>query len=219
MKASTDMIKITESIGDRVGGYYFSPTLIASRSTRKQCPLHSANPIGQSESPSFDRAGNDPCIIDWSPHLLRVRHHKPIDSARVDKGQSSLRGRVRCQSLFIAWERRRCEPDSKPVSDTASLTRCEGQVLGIGALVRTRKIFAGCLAIRPIWDQSPGIRNPRFETVGNRLYPLQRSKLPLPPSGRGANPRPFTLKDRTKYRPGLFTRLQHPLSLDGRGLG
>ena len=172
MKASTGKIKVIESIDDHVGSYYFSPTLIASRSRRKQRPLYSAHPMGQTGSPFFDRAGNDPCIIDWSPHLLRVRHHKPIDSARVDKGQSSLRGRVRCQSLFIAWERRRCEPDSKPVSDTASLTRCEGQVLGIGALVRTRKIFVGCPAIRPIWDQSPERLSLRFETVGNRLYPL-----------------------------------------------
>ena len=92
--------------------------------------------------------------------------------ARVGTGQSSLRGRVRCQSLFIAWERRRCEPGSNSVIVTASLTRCEGHVEGLGGLQRTRKIFVGCPAIRPIWDQSPGIRNPRFETVGNRLYPI-----------------------------------------------
>ena len=55
---------------------------------------------------------------------------------------------------------------------TASLTRCEGHVLRLGGVRRTRKIFVGCPAIRPIWDQSPGIRNPRLETVGNRLYPL-----------------------------------------------
>ena len=42
----------------------------------------------------------------------------------------------------------------------------------VGDKGRRRKIFVGCPAIRPIWDQSPGIRNPRLETVGNRLYPL-----------------------------------------------
>ena len=74
--------------------------------------------------------------------------------------------------LFIARERRRCEPGSNSVIVTASLTRCEGHVLRLGGVLRTRKIFVGCPAIRPIWDQSPGIRNPRLETVGNRLYPL-----------------------------------------------
>ena len=38
------------------------------------------------------------------------------------------------------------------------------------------RFLSGCPAIRPIWDQSPGIRNPRFETVGNRLYPLHGQK-------------------------------------------
>ena len=126
LKAFTDNIKITEAIGDRVGGYNFSPTLIASRSRRKQCPLYSANPHGQTESSFLGYAGSDRCIKDWSPHSLRVSHHKPIDSSRVDKGQSSCRGRVRCQSLFIAGERRRCEPDSKPVIATNALTSVEG---------------------------------------------------------------------------------------------
>ena len=103
---------------------------------------------------------------------MRTRHHKPNDSTRVGTGQSSLRGRVRCQSLFIAGERRRCEPGSNSVIVTAPFTRCEGHVLRLGGVLRTRKIFVGCPAIRPIWDQSPGIRNPRLETVGNRLYPL-----------------------------------------------
>ena len=35
-----------------------------------------------------------------------------------------------------------------------------------------RKIFAGCPAIRPFWDQSPALSMRGFETVGNRLYPL-----------------------------------------------
>ena len=103
--------------------------------------------------------------------MLQAWHHKPIDSTRVETGQPSFRGRVRCQSHLVAWERRRREPGSNSVSDTASLTRCEGQVLRLGGVRRVRKIFAGCPAIRPIWDQSPGRTASRFETVGNRLYP------------------------------------------------
>ncbi len=172
LKAITDNIKVIETIDDRVGGYNFLPALIASRSRRKQCPLYSPHPMGITESPSFDRAGSDYCIKDWSPHSMRVRHYKPIDSARVETGQSSLRGRVRCQSHFIAWERRRCEPDSKPVIATNALTSVEGHVVRLGGVRRTRKIFVGCPAIRPFWDQSPERSTPRFETVGNRLYPL-----------------------------------------------
>ena len=55
---------------------------------------------------------------------------------------------------------------------TIALTRDEGYVVGLGGLQRVRKIFVGCPAIRPIWDQSPGRTASRFETVGNRLYPL-----------------------------------------------
>ena len=171
MKASTDKIKVIESIDGRVGGYYFLPTLIASRSRRKQRPLYSAHPMGITESPFFDRAGSEGCIKGWSPRMLQAWHHKPIDSTRVETGQPSFRGRVRCQSHLVAWERRRREPGSNSVSDTASLTRCEGQVLRLGGVRRVRKIFAGCPAIRPIWDQSPGRTASRFETVGNRLYP------------------------------------------------
>ena len=168
LKAITDKIKVNDSIVDRVGGYNFSPTLILSGPRRRQCPLYSVN----SESSLLGCAGSEGCMTGWSPRTLQARHHKPIDSTRVGTGQPSFRGRVRCQSLFIAWERRRCEPGSNSVIVTASLTRCEGHVLRLGGVLRTRKIFVGCPAIRPIWDQSPGIRNPRFETVGNRLYPL-----------------------------------------------
>ena len=172
MKASTGKIKVIESIDDHVGSYYFSPTLIASSSTRKQRPLYSAHPMGQTGSPFFDRAGSDRYSKDWSRSSMRAPQHKPIDSTRVETGQSSFRGRVRCQSHLVAWERRRREPGSNSASDTASLTRCEGHVLRLGSVLRTRKIFVGCPAIRPIWDQSPGCRKPRFETVGNRLYQL-----------------------------------------------
>ena len=168
LTAIRNMNKVTESIGDRVGGYNFLPALFTFGSRRKQCPLHSVN----SESSFLGYAGNDRRMRDWSRGAMPPPHHKPIDSTRVGTGQSSRRGRVRCQSLFIAGERRRCEPGSNSVIVTASLTRCEGHVLRLGGVRRTRKIFVGCPAIRPIWDQSPGIRNPRLETVGNRLYPL-----------------------------------------------
>ena len=172
LTAIAGKIKVTETIGDRVGGYNFLPTLIASRSRRKQCPLYSAHPMGQTESSFLGCAGSEGCMTGWSPRTLQARHHKPIDSTRVGTGQPSFRGRVRCQSLFIARERRRCEPGSNSVIVTNTLTSVEGHVLRLGGVLRTRKIFVGCPAIRPIWDQSPGIRNPRFETVGNRLYPL-----------------------------------------------
>ena len=66
LKASTDTFKVIESIDDHTGGYYFSPALIASGSRRKQRPLYSPNPIGLSESSSFDRAGSDRCSKGWS---------------------------------------------------------------------------------------------------------------------------------------------------------
>ena len=168
LTASTDTFKVIETIDDRVGGYNFLPTLIESCSRRKQCPLYLVN----SESSFLGCAGNDRCIKGWSRGAMQPSHHKPIDSARVGTGQSRRRGRVRCQSHFIAWERRRREPGSNSVIITIALTRDEGYVVGLGGLQRVRKIFVGCPAIRPIWDQSPGIRNPRLETVGNRLYPL-----------------------------------------------
>ena len=204
MTASTDKIKVIETIDDRVGGYNFLPTLIASRSRRKQCPLYLANPHGQTKSSFFGCAGSDRYSQDWSPSSMGTPQHKPNDSTRIGAGQSSFRGRVRCQSLFIAWERRRCEPGSNSVIVTASLTRCEGHVLRLGGVRRTRKIFVGCPAIRPIWDQSPGIRNPRFETVGNRLYPLH-GQISLCRFAAEAQIQDRSRdKDRTKYRPGLF---------------
>ena len=168
MTASTDTFKVIETIDDRVGGYNFLPTLIESCSRRKQCPLYLVN----SESSFLGCAGNDRCIKGWSRGAMQPSHHKPIDSARVGTGQSRRRGRVRCQSHFIAWERRRREPGSNSVIITIALTRDEGYVVGLGGLQRVRKIFVGCPAIRPIWDQSPGRTASRFETVGNRLYPI-----------------------------------------------
>ena len=172
LKASADTFKVIETIDDRVGSYNFLPTLIESCSRRKQCPLYSTHPMGITESSFFGCAGNDRCIKGWSRGAMQPPHHKPIDSARVGTGQSRRRGRVRCQSHFIAWERRRREPGSNSVIITIALTRDEGHVVGLGGLQRVRKIFVGCPAIRPIWDQSPGRTASRFETVGNRLYPL-----------------------------------------------
>ena len=168
LTAIAGKIKVTESIGDRVGGYNFSPTLVSSGPRRKQCPLYLVN----SESSLLGCAGSEGCMTGWSPRTLQARHHKPIDSTRVGTGQPSFRGRVRCQSLFIARERRRCEPGSNSVIVTNTLTSVEGHVLRLGGVRRTRKIFVGCPAIRPIWDQSPERSTLRFETVGNRLYPL-----------------------------------------------
>ena len=168
LTASTDTFKIDETIVDRVGGYNFLPTLIESCSRRRQCPLYLVN----SESSFLGCAGSEGYSKDWSPSSMRAPQHKPNDSTRIGTGQSSFRGHVRCQSLFIAGERRRCEPGSNSVIVTNTLTSVEGHVLRLGGVLRTRKIFVGCPAIRPIWDQSPGRTASRFETVGNRLYPL-----------------------------------------------
>ena len=220
LTASTDTFKVIETIDDRVGGYNFLPTLIESCSRRKQCPLHSVN----SESSFLGCAGSEGYSQDWSPSSVRAPQHKPNDSTRIGTGQSSFRGRVRCQSPFIAGERRRCEPGSNSVIVTASLTRCEGHVVSLGGLQCTRKIFAGCPAIPSLRGQSPVHTSSRSvhrsRSVGNRpVYYYGQPSL-CRHRGRGANPRPFTQKDLVKYRPGLFTRLrQHPLSLDGRGLG
>ena len=172
MKAITGKIKVSETIVDRVGGYNFLPTLIASGSTRKQCPLYSANPHGQTESSLLGCERSACRRLGWSLRMFQTQQYEPHGSTRVVEGQPDGRGRATRQSLFIARERRRCEPGSNSVIVTASLTRCEGHVLRLGGVRRTRKIFVGCPAIRPFWDQSPGIRNPRLETVGNRLYPL-----------------------------------------------
>ena len=168
LTAIRNMNKVTESIGDRVGGYNFLPALFTFGSRRKQCPLHLVN----SKSSFLGCAGSEGYSKDWSPSSMRAPQHKPNDSTRISTGQSSFRGRVRCQSLFIAGERRRCEPGSNSVIVTNTLTSVEGHVLRLGGVLRTRKIFVGCPAIRPIWDQSPGRTASRFETVGNRLYPL-----------------------------------------------
>ena len=199
LKAIRNMSKVNETIVDRVGGYNFSPALFTFGSRRKQCPLYSAHPMGITESSFLGCAGSDRYSKDWSPSSLRARHHKPNDSARVGTGQSSFRGHVRCQSLFIAGERRRCEPGSNSVIVTAPFTRCEGHVLRLGGVLRTRKIFVGCPAIRPIWDQSPGIRNPRFETVGNRLHPLHEQ------SGLCCSAAEATLLDRSRKKTWLNT--------------
>ena len=191
LTASTDTFKVDETIVDHAGGYYCRPTLIASGSRRKQRPLYSPPPARLScngtrhsraggnpwvdGSSNLDRAGSDYCIKGWSRRTLQSPQCKPIGSARIETGQPSLRGRVRCQSHFVAWERRRREPGSNSVIVTIALTRDEGHVVGLGGLQRVRKIFASCLASHPIRGQSSAhifsrtVRRPR--SVGNR--PIQ----------------------------------------------
>ena len=172
MKAITGKIKVSETIVDRVGGYNFLPALIASGSTRRQCPLYSANPHGQTESSLLGCERSACRRLGWSLRMFQTQQHEPHGSTRVVEGQPDGRGRATRQSLFIARDRLRCEPGSKPVIVTNALTSVEGHVPSRGDKGRRWKIFVGCPAIRPFWDQSPGIRNPRLETVGNRLYPL-----------------------------------------------
>ena len=188
LTASTDTFKVIESIDDQAGGYYRRPVLIASGSKRKQRPLHPPPPARLSRkgtrlsrgggnpwvdgSSSLDRAGSDYCIKGWSRRTLQSPQCKPIGSTRIDTGQSSLRGRVRCQSHFVAWERRRREPGSNSVIVTIALTRDEGHVAGLGGLQRVRKIFAGCPAIPSLRGQSPVHISSRSvhrsRSVGNR---------------------------------------------------
>ena len=172
MKAITDRIKVSETIVDRVGGYNFLPALIASGSTRKQCPLYSANPHGQTESSLLGCARSDRRRTDWSLCVFQTQQHEPHDSTGVGEGQSGRRGQPPSLSLFIAGDRLRCEPGSKPVIVTNALTSVEGHVPSLGDKGRRRKIFVGCPAFLSFWDQSPLRYALRSETVGNRLYPI-----------------------------------------------
>ena len=208
MKASTDTFKIIESIDDRTGGTN-RPVLIASSSRRKQCPLPLHRPTGCFGSSYLDRAGSDRCSKGWSRSSMRAPQHKPIGSARIETGQPSLRGRARCLTHFIAWERRRREPGSNSVIITIALTRDEGFVAGRGGLQRVRKILAGCPAILSFWDQSPALSMRGFETVGNRLYPLHGQNS-LCRHAAGAK-----TQDRSRKKTGLntapgFLRVKYP---------
>ena len=187
LTASTDNIKATETIGARSGGT-FRPVLIASSLRRRQHPLPPPPPARLSRkgtrhsrgggnpwvdgSSNLDRAGSDRCSKGWSRSSMRAPQHKPIGSARIETGQPSLRGRVRCQSLLVAWERRRREPGSNSVIVTIALTRDEGHVVGLGGLQRVRKIFASCLASKPFRGQTPILNQSRnvyrSQSVGNR---------------------------------------------------
>ena len=168
MKAITDTFKVNETIVDRVGGYNFSPTLIASGSTRKQCPLYSVN----SESSLLGCERSACRRLGWSLRMFQTQQHEPHGSTRVVEGQPDGRGRATRQSLFIARDRLRCEPGSKPVIVTARFNRVEGHVPSRGDKGRRRKIFVGCPAFLSFWDQSPRRFETRLrsETVGNRLY-------------------------------------------------
>ena len=156
LKAITDTFKVTESIGDRVGGYNFSPTLITSGSRRKQCPLYSVN----SESSLLDCAGSDRYSKDWSPSFLKARQHKPNDSARVGTGQSSRRGRVRCLTHFIAWERRRCEPGSNSVIVTNALTRLRGMFYVLAAYYARGRFLSAVRQSAPSGTSHRGVASP-----------------------------------------------------------
>ena len=102
--------------------------------------------------------------------MFQTQQHEPHGSTRVVEGQPDGRGRATRQSLFIARDRLRCEPGSKPVIVTAPFTGCEGHVPSRGDKGRRRKIFVGCPAFLSFWDQSPRRDASRSETVGNRLY-------------------------------------------------
>ena len=124
MKAFTDTFKVSETIVDRVGGYNFLPTLIASGSTRKQCPLYSANPHGQTESSLLGCERSACRRLGWSLRMFQTQQYEPHGSTRVVEGQPDGRGRATRQSLFIARDRLRCEPGSKPVIVTNTFYRC-----------------------------------------------------------------------------------------------
>ena len=224
MKASTDTFKIIESIDDHTGGNN-RPVLIVPGSRRKQCPLPPPPPARLSRkgtrlsrgggnpwvdgSSYLDRAGSVCCIKGWSRRTLQSPQCKSLDSTRIDTGQSSLRGRARCLTHFIAWERRRREPGSNSVIITIALTRDEGFVAGRGGLQRVRKILAGCPAILSFWDQSPALSMRGFETVGNRLYPLHGQNS-LCRHAAGAK-----TQDRSRKKTGLntapgFLRVKYP---------
>ena len=166
MTEFTGNFKVTDAIGGRVGGYNFSPTLISPGPTRKQCPLYSVN----SESSFLGRERSDHRSKGWSLRIFQTQQHDPHDSTRVVEGQPGRRGQTTRQSLFIARDRLRCEPGSKPVIVTAPFTGCEGHVPSRGDKGRRWKIFVGCPAFLSFWDQSPGRNASRSETVGNRLY-------------------------------------------------
>ena len=166
MKAITDTFKVSETIVGRVGRYNFSPTLILFGSTRRQCPLHLVN--SKSSLLGCERSA---CRrLGWSLRMFQTQQHEPHGSTRVVEGQPDGRGRATRQSLFIARDRLRCEPGSKPVIVTNALTSVEGHVPSRGDKGRRRKIFGGCPAFLSFWDQSPGRNASRSETVGNRLY-------------------------------------------------
>ena len=166
MKAITDTFKVNETIVGRVGRYNFSPTLILFGSTRRQCPLHLVN--SKSSLLGCERSA---CRrLGWSLRMFQTQQHEPHGSTRVVEGQPDGRGRATRQSLFIARDRLRCEPGSKPVIVTNALTSVEGHVPSRGDKGRRRKIFVGCPAFLSFWDQSPRRDASRSETVGNRLY-------------------------------------------------
>ena len=133
--------------------------------------------------PSAGRAGSgfprmDRRVAQWGP---RNTSHTAQPGRR---GRSVIRGRVRCRSHFVAWERRRRELESKPVIDTARSTAGEGHVVRYGDVRRVRKVYVGCPASRTLRGQPPAHNSSRYvrrtETVRNRLTRKPTTK-PLPP--------------------------------------
>ncbi len=109
---------------------------------------------GDARLPSAGRAGSgfpkmDRRVARWGP---RNTSHTAQPGRR---GRSVIRGRVRCQSHFVAWERRRRELEYKPVIDTARSTAGEGHVARHGDVRRVRKVHVDCSASRTLRGQPP----------------------------------------------------------------
>ena len=150
-------------------------------------------------------------------------HHKPIDSSRVGTGQSSRRGRVRCQSPFIAGERRRCEPGSNSVIVTNTFYRVLRGMLQVLATCNARGRFLS--AVRQ--SAPSGTSRRGFETPGLRL--LVTGSIHYTVKFASAAPRRrrkskivHAQEYRVKYRPGLLiasSRRSHAQARHSRGGG
>ena len=145
-------------------------------------------------------------------------HHKPIDSTRVGTGQSSRRGRVRCQSLFIAGERRRCEPGSNSVIVTAPLPGARGMFYVLAAYYARGRFLSAVRQSAPSGTSRRGFETPglRLLVTGSIHYTIKiasavHGQISRASAARGLfrrKSKTVHAQDRTKYRPGnLFTRL------------
>ena len=171
LTAIRNMNKVTESIGDRVGGYNFLPALFTFGSRRKQCPLHSVN----SESSFFDCAGSDAVVKTGRRVSCRRSNTSQTTQPESLTGQSVRRGRVRCQSLFIARERRRCEPGSNSVIVTNALTSVEGHVLRLAAMDACGRFLSAVRQSAPSGTSHRGVPRPglRLLVTGSIHYTIK----------------------------------------------